>query len=78
MPKAATIPRPVHPISTRPCITPRPLLVRRRRRSQEDEQLKLPILIDPQTPREELIAWAWENHRYDILAQFGIYASPDP
>jgi hypothetical protein len=57
---------------------PRRLPVRRRHRTQKDEQLELPILIDPQTPREELIAWAWENHRYDILAQFGIYASPGP
>jgi hypothetical protein len=24
---------------------------------------------------EELIAWAWENRRSDILAQFGVYVN---
>jgi len=24
---------------------------------------------------DEIIAWAWEHHRADILAMFGIYVS---
>ncbi len=32
----------------------------------------------PEWETAELIAWAWENKRYDILAQFGIYLDLEP
>ena len=38
---------------------------------------EVPVVVNSQMSREELIAWAWENRRSDILAQFGIYVSFD-
>lgn len=75
--------RPILPIRRRPCVTQpaprrRSLPIRRRRDRKKDAQCNPPVLINQQMSREELIAWAWENNRFDILAQFGIYASPDP
>jgi hypothetical protein len=32
----------------------------------------------PEWETAELIAWAWENQRYDILAQFGIFVGFEP
>ena len=32
----------------------------------------------PEWETAELIAWAWENNRYDILAQFGIFVDFEP
>jgi hypothetical protein len=32
----------------------------------------------PEWETAELIAWAWANNRYDILAQFGIFVGMDP
>jgi hypothetical protein len=31
----------------------------------------------PESERAELLAWAWENGRFDVLAQFGIMLPPD-
>ena len=33
--------------------------------------------IDPLHERAVMIAWAFENHRADILAQYGIYVTFD-
>ena len=70
--------RPILPIRRRSCIArrvPMPRPLRRRRDRQKDKHREPPVLINPQMSREELIAWAWENNRFDILAQFGIYVS---
>ncbi len=32
----------------------------------------------PEWEKAELIAWAWANNRYDILAQFGIFVDFEP
>lgn len=50
------------------------LRLRRRREVREDERPSpIPRLRLPYMTVEELIAWAWENRRSDILTQFGIY-----
>lgn len=41
------------------------------------QQSTAPVVLNPQMSRKELIAWAWENGRSDILALFGIYVSFD-
>jgi Relaxase/Mobilisation nuclease domain len=64
------------PCTSRPM--PKPLRPLRRGHARNALPAAPLVLINPQMSREELIAWAWENSRYDILAQFGIYVSPDP
>ena len=54
--------------------------MRKRRRHDADRDVRnseVPVVVNSQMSREELIAWAWENQRSDILAQFGIYVSFD-
>lgn len=53
-----------------------PIIKRRRHRKDENIPEKLPIRR-PEWDTAELIAWAFENGRIDILAQFGIYLTPD-
>ncbi len=37
-----------------------------------------PAISRPERETAELIAWAWKNNRYDILAQFGIFVDFEP
>lgn len=57
----------------------RPRATFRRRRRHGAPEVERPTLIPrlrmPYMTVEELIAWAWENRRSDILAQFGIYVT---
>ena len=79
--------KPLRPISltrARRCIAPRaprprsgPVRPCRPPRKLEAER-RPPVRIAAEMSRDELIAWAWENARFDILALFGIYVSPDP
>jgi hypothetical protein len=71
---AASISKPLHP--TMPQL---PHLIARHYRRPYRADARHPAARRPVAPRgmsvEELIAWAWENRRADILAQFGIYVS---
>lgn len=49
------------------------------RKHHENEPVRMPMPIRPRAmTREELIAWAWANGRWDILAMFGIYVDYEP
>jgi hypothetical protein len=53
-----------------------PIIRRRRPRKVENKLAKGgPTRVEIENA--ELLRWAWENHRIDILAQFGIYVLPD-
>jgi hypothetical protein len=65
---------------SRPAVMPPPRMVSMRRRhsaGKDDQQPEAPIFVSQPMSREELIAWAWENQRADILALFGIYVTFD-
>lgn len=70
---------PRRPCAVRPAPRPRRRPIRRpRHHASEDQTIEPALAINPQMSHQELIAWAWDNNRFDILAQFGIYVSPDP
>jgi hypothetical protein len=53
-----------------------PIIQRRRPRKSENNLAKGgPTRAEIENA--ELLRWAWENHRTDILAQFGIYILPE-
>lgn len=55
-----------------------PARIGKRRKKNENlpDSEKLPFRR-PEWATTELLAWAWENGRIDILAQYGIYLPPD-
>jgi len=82
-PRLPDFKKPSLPIRRRACIArPAPMArrtpIRHRHDGAKKELREPPVQIDTRMSREELIAWAWEQSRYDILAQFGIYVGPDP
>lgn len=56
-------------------ISPSRVPRRRRRDDNREDQNSMPAFRKWDSSIEELIACAWENHRADILEQFGIYVS---
>jgi|GEM_PF-1632467 hypothetical protein len=52
---------------------------RKKRKGEENvpDSEKVPF-GRPEWETARHIAWAWDNHRADVLAQYGIYPEPDP
>jgi hypothetical protein len=58
-------------------VRPLPFLRERRGKDENIPSSKKQRFRRPEWESAELLAWAWENGRLDILAQYGIYVSPD-
>jgi len=54
-----------------------PPLMRKRKRRKDVNEPSRPIIDLQAIKNAEILAWAWEHGRLDILVQFGIYLSPD-
>jgi hypothetical protein len=55
-----------------------PSIMRKRRRKKQDENnLAKGGPTKAEIENAELLAWAWENHRIDILRDFGIFLLPE-
>jgi hypothetical protein len=52
-------------------------LFRRKRRPKDENELPIVLPNRRDIENAELLQWAWENGRLDILAQFGIILPPD-
>lgn len=72
--------RPLHPTSglvvppkPMPQTAARPAPQKNGKPSQNIPDSRKTPFRRPEWETAELIAWAWRNHRYDILAQFGIF-----
>jgi len=51
--------------------------MRKRKRRKDVNEPSRPIIDLQAIKNAEILAWAWEHGRLDILVQFGIYLSPD-
>ena len=56
---------------------PAPIMRKRRRKKQDENKLGKGGPTRAEIENAELLSWAWENHRTDILAQFGIHILPE-
>ena len=56
---------------------PAPIMRKRRRKKQDENKLAKGGPTRAEIENAELLRWAWENHRIDILAQFGIFLLPE-
>lgn len=61
------------PSQPTPQMTARPVSQKSGKRKQNTQDSEKVPFRRPGWETAELIAWAWANHRYDILAQFGIF-----
>ena len=52
-------------------------LFRRKRKPKNENELPIVLPNRRDIENAELLQWAWENGRLDILAQFGIILPPD-
>jgi hypothetical protein len=50
---------------------------KRRKKSANGLDFKKPPIPNPKDDALELLMWAWEHKRIDILQQFGIHLPPD-